>query len=221
MPGLSLLIGNKNYSTWSMRPWVLLTEARIPFQEVQLWFDQDAHVEGAGGRLPAGKVPVLVVDGEPVWDSLAICETVAELYPDKQLWPADARARQVARSLCAEMHSGFGNLRNAMPMNIRSSTLRGKGLSAEVQRDIDRIAGLWRECRERYGAGGDLLFGRFGIADAYYAPVVMRFMTYGVTLPGGAQRYADAVQELSSVRSWMEAARRETAFVAADEPYAT
>ncbi|MGZ9006086.1 MAG: glutathione S-transferase C-terminal domain-containing protein, partial [Burkholderiales bacterium] len=117
--------------------------------------------------------------------------------------------------------SGFGNLRNAMPMNIRSSTLRGKGLSAEAQRDIDRIAALWRECRERYGAGGDLLFGRFSIADAYYAPVVMRFMTYGVTLPEGAQRYANAVRELSSVRSWMEAARRETAFVAADEPYAT
>ncbi|MGZ8269370.1 MAG: glutathione S-transferase [Burkholderiales bacterium] len=221
MPGLSLLIGNKNYSTWSMRPWVLLTEARIPFQEVQLWFDQDAHVEGAAGRLPAGKVPVLMIDGEPVWDSLAICETVAELFPEKQLWPADARARQAARSLCAEMHSGFGNLRNAMPMNIRSSALRGKGLSAEVQRDIERIAALWRECRERDGAGGDLLFGRFSVTDAYYAPVVMRFMTYGVTLPEGAQRYADAVRELSSVRSWMEAAGRETAFVAADEPYAT
>jgi glutathione S-transferase len=220
MPRLSLLIGNKNYSTWSMRPWVLLTQADIPFEEVQLWFDQDAHLPDAADRLPAGKVPVLRVDGAAVWDSLAICETVAELYPDKHLWPADARARQIARSICAEMHSGFGNLRNAMPMNIRAS-MPGKGMSAEVERDIDRIVALWRECRERYGQGGDMLFGRFTIADAYYAPVVMRFMTYEAALPPDAQRYADAVRELAAVRGWIDAARRETAFVAADEPYAT
>jgi glutathione S-transferase len=220
MPLLSLLIGNKNYSTWSMRPWVLLTQAGIPFEEVQLWFDQDAHLPDAADRLPAGKVPVLVVDGAPVWDSLAICETVAELFPDKQLWPGDARARQIARSMCAEMHSGFGSVRNAMPMNIRTP-LPGKGMSADVQRDIDRIVALWRECRERYGQGGEMLFGRFTIADAYYAPVVMRFMTYEVALPPDAQRYADAVRALAAVRAWIDAARREDAFVAADEPYAT
>jgi glutathione S-transferase len=220
MPNLSLLIGNKNYSTWSMRPWVLLTQAGIEFEEVQLWFDRDAHLPGAAGRLPASKVPVLMIDGAPVWDSLAICETVAELFPDKQLWPGDARARQIARSVCAEMHAGFGNLRNAMPMNIRTS-LPGKGMNAEVQRDIDRIVALWRECRERYGQGGEMLFGRFTIADAYYAPVVMRFMTFAVSLPPDAQRYADAVRDLAAVRAWIEAARRETAFVAADEPYAS
>jgi glutathione S-transferase len=220
MTRLSLLIGNKNYSTWSMRPWTLLTQAEIPFEEVQLWFDQDAHLPDAADRLPAGKVPVLMVDGAPVWDSLAICETVAELFPDKQLWPGDARARQIARSMCAEMHSGFGNLRNAMPMNVRTA-LPGKGMSAEVQRDIDRIVVLWRECRERYGDGGEMLFGRFTIADAYYAPVVMRFMTYEVALPPDAQRYAAAVRGLSAVRAWIDAARREDAFVAADEPYAT
>jgi glutathione S-transferase len=220
MPRLSLLIGNKNYSTWSMRPWTLLTQAGIPFEEVQLWFDQDAHLPDAADRLPAGKVPVLVVDGAPVWDSFAICETVAELFPDKQLWPGDTRARQIARSMCAEMHSGFGSLRNAMPMNIRTA-LPGKGMSAEVQRDIDRIVTLWRESRERYGQGGEMLFGRFTIADAYYAPVVMRFMTYEVALPPDAQRYAAAVRDLSAVRAWIDAAQRETAFVAADEPYAT
>jgi glutathione S-transferase len=220
MPRLSLLVGNKNYSTWSMRPWVLLTQARIAFEEIQLWFDQEAHLPDAADRLPAGKVPVLLVDGAPVWDSLAICETVAELHPDTQLWPADTRARQVARSICAEMHSGFGSVRNAMPMNIRAR-LPGKGMSADVQRDIDRIAALWTDCRRRYGLGGDMLFGRFTIADAYYAPVVMRFMTYAVNLPAEAQRYAEAVRELDSVRAWIDGARRETAFVAADEPYAS
>jgi glutathione S-transferase len=203
-----------------MRPWVLLTQAGIPFEEVQLWFDQDAHLPDAADRLPAGKVPVLLVDGAPVWDSLAICETVAELFPDRELWPAEARARQIARSMCAEMHSGFGSVRNAMPMNIRTA-LPGIGMSAEVQRDIDRIVALWRECRECYGRSGEMLFGRFTIADAYYAPVVMRFMTYEVALPPDAQRYAAAVRDLAAVRAWIEAARRETAFVAADEPYAT
>jgi glutathione S-transferase len=201
-----------------MRPWIMLTQAGIAFEEVQLWLDDDAHVQGAEGRLPANKVPVLLVDGEPVWDSLAICETVAELFPDKALWPSDPRARQIARSMCAEMHSGFSSLRNAMPMNIRAS-LPGKGMSPEVQRDIDRITTLWRECRERYGRRGDLLFGRFTIADAYYAPVVMRFMTFAPPLPAEAETYAHAVRGLPAVRTWMDAARQETATVAADEPY--
>lgn len=219
MTRLTLVIGNKNYSSWSMRPWILLTQAAIPFEEVQLWFDQDARVEGAERYSPNGQVPILMVDNEPVWDSLAICETAAELFPEKALWPADARARRFARSMCAEMHAGFRSLRSAMPMNIR--TLHpGKGMSAEVQKDIDRIVALWQACRSRpHAGGGEMLFGAFGVADAYYAPVVMRFMTYAVRLPADAQRYADAVRELPAVRAWMDAARRETAFVAADEPY--
>jgi glutathione S-transferase len=164
-------------------------------------------------------VPVLIADGEPVWDSLAIGETVAELFPQKNLWPADARARQVARAVCAEMHAGFRNLRGAMPMNIRAA-LPGKGMSPAVQQDIGRIVEIWESCRERHGHGGELLFGQFTVADAFYAPVATRFLTYAVTLPPVAQRYADALLQLSAVREWMAQARRETEFVRADEPYA-
>jgi glutathione S-transferase len=215
---LKLAIANKNYSSWSMRPWVLLTQARIAFEEVQLKFSDEGGVPGIEAYSPTRQVPVLIVDGEPVWDSLSICEAVAELFPDKCLWPADVRARQVARSICAEMHGGFRNLRGAMPMNIRAS-LPGKGMSPQVQQDVDRIAAIWESCRAHYGQGGDLLFGRFTVADAFYAPVATRFVTYAVTLPGTAQRYADALLALPAVREWMAQARRETEFVRADEPY--
>ena len=187
---MQLIIGNKNYSSWSMRPWVLLREAGIAFEEVQLKFDDTGHAKGA------------------------------ERYPEKQLWPADARARRVARSICAEMHSGFQALRGEMPMNIRSRH-PGKGRSPESQRDIERVVQIWTTCLDRHGALGPLLFGRFSIADAYYAPVVTRFQTYAVSLPPAAQAYCDAVLALRAVREWMDAARRETEFVAGDEPYAS
>jgi len=215
---LKLAIANKNYSSWSMRPWVLLTQAGIAFEEIQLQFSDEGRVPGIEAYSPTHQVPVLIVDGEPIWDSLAICEAAAELFPDKRLWPADARARQIARSICAEMHAGFRSLRGAMPMNIRAS-LPGKGMSPAVQQDIDRVVEIWESCRARYGQGGELLFGQFTIADAYYAPVVMRFLTYAVTLPPTAQRYAEAVLALSAVREWMAQGRRETEFVRADEPY--
>lgn len=218
-PRLTLVIGNKNYSSWSMRPWVALRQAGIPFREMQLWFDDNAHAGGVEQYSPTGKVPVLLVDERPVWDSLAILETAAELFPEKRLWPEDARARAHARAVCAEMHAGFGNLRGAMPMNIRAA-LPGKGISGPVERDIERVAALWGDCRKRYGQGGAMLFGRFTIADAYFAPVVMRFITYAVSLPQPARDYADAVRNLSAVVEWMAAAKRETAIVAADEPYA-
>ena len=219
---LGLVIGNKNYSSWSMRPWVLLRQAQIPFEEVQLKFS-----EGGGGLTVAGvepysptrKVPVLLIDGEPVWDSLAICETVAEMFPDKRLWPETAEARRVARSACAEMHSGFQGLRSKMPMNIRSR-YPGKGVTPESRKDIDRVVALWTECRERFGGSGSLLFGRFSVADAFFAPVVMRFQAYAVKVPRVAQEYCEAVHALAAVREWCNAARRETEFVAADEPYA-
>lgn len=219
MTELALAIGNKNYSSWSMRPWVALRQAGIPFREIQLWFDEDGHAKGIEQYSPTGQVPVLLVEGQPVWDSLAICEAAAELFPEKRLWPADARARAHARAICSEMHAGFRNLRGAMPVNIRAS-LPGKGMSPAVQRDIQRVIALWSDCRSRYGSGGDLLFGHFTVADAYYAPVVMRFITYAVSLPAAARDYVEAVRNLSAVAEWMAAAKRETAFVAADEPYA-
>jgi glutathione S-transferase len=216
---MKLVIGNKNYSSWSMRPWVLLRQAGIAFEEIQLRFDNDVRVIGIEKYSAAGKVPVLMIDGEPVWDSLAIAETVAEMHPDKHLWPEDPAARRVARSVCAEMHSGFQALRGRMPMNIRGR-YPGKGLTPESQKDIDRVVALWTQCRERFGGAGSLLFGKFSIADAFYAPVVMRFQTYGVKLPRIAQEYCEAVMALAAVREWCDAARRESDFVAADEPYA-
>jgi glutathione S-transferase len=215
----TLVIANKNYSSWSMRPWVLLRTLGIEFDEVQLKFGSDAHRDGIARWSPTGLVPVLWLDGEPVWDTLAIAETVAERWPERQAWPADARTRAVARSVCAEMHSGFRALRGAMPMNIRGA-YPGKGMNPEVRKDVDRIVAIWTSCRERFGQGGDLLFGGFSIADAYYAPVVTRFVTYAVELPPTARRYADAVLALPAVREWSAAGRTEPEFVAEDEPYA-
>ena len=217
---LKLVIGNKNYSSWSMRSWVLLRQAGIEFEEVQLKFADDNRVIGVEAYSPNRQVPVLLVDGERVCDSLAIAETVAELFPEKNLWPENRQARALARSACAEMHAGFRNLRAAMPMNIRASH-RGKGMSDEVRRDIDRIVAVWDECRGRFGSPGDLLFGHFTIADAYYAPIAMRFVTYDPPLPSAAHRYVDVVRTLPAVTAWISGALSETEFVAADEPYAT
>ena len=220
MPRLRLIIANKNYSSWSMRPWVLLTQTGIEFEEVQLKFNDDVSVRGIEGLSPTGKVPVLWVDDEPVWDSLAIAEMLAELFPDKQLWPMDALARHHARCVSAEMHSGFSHLRANMAMNIRSSH-PGKGRTPMVAQDIARIVAIWESCRTRFGSGGNMLFGRFSIADAMFAPIATRFKTYVVTLPPAAQQYADALLGLESVRKWCEAGRAETEFVVGDEPYAT
>jgi glutathione S-transferase len=217
---LRLVIANKNYSSWSMRPWVLLAQAGIAFEEIQLKFDDDNKVRGIERWSPTGKVPVLWIDDEPVWDSLAICESVAELHPDRQLWPADARARRLARAISAEMHAGFGDLRKAMPMNLRAS-FPDKGRNPGSARDIARIVSIWQDCRARFGAGGDLLFGRFTIADAMFAPVATRFKTHAVELPPVAQRYADAVLALPAVQQWYAGGLAETEFVAADEPYAS
>jgi glutathione S-transferase len=217
---VQLVIGNKNYSSWSMRPWVALREARIPFEEVLLKFGDDGKPAGVQAWSPTLKVPSLVLDGgERVWDSLAICEAVAELYPDRNLWPRPPEARRAARVACAEMHSGFEAMRQHLSMNIRASH-PGKGLNPESRRDIDRMVELWRSCRERFGGGGELLFGGFTIADAFFAPVVTRFDTYAVALPEDARAYCKAVHRLPAVREWIEAARRETEFVPADEPYA-
>lgn len=188
MAALKLVIGNKNYSSWSMRAWVLMTHFDIAFDEIQTWLYQPDTAATIKRYSPTGLVPCLI-DGElAIWDTLAIAEYLAEKFPGKQLWPADAKARAIARSVSAEMHSSFGSLRRAMPMNIRNR-YPGKGRSPEVDADIARIEAMWNECRARFGAGGDYLFGAFSIADAFYAPVVFRLNTYGVSLSGAAARY--------------------------------
>jgi len=220
MAALTLVIGNKNYSSWSMRPWVLLKQLGIPFEEKKLRFHSDEWDAGIERWSPSRLVPVLWRDKQTVWDSLAISEAVNEWFPEKGVWPGDPVARAFARCAAAEMHSGFRALRDHMPMNIRASH-PGKGLRPEVQANIDRIETLWAEARTRFGAGGPFLFGAFSAADAMYAPVVMRFKTYAVSLSPQAQRYCDAMQAAAAVREWVEEALKEKEFVPEDEPYAT
>jgi glutathione S-transferase len=221
---LTLVIGNKNYSSWSMRPWVLLRGLQIPFQERQLKFHTPEWSAHIGPLSPSGMVPVLW-EGEPgrgfaTWDTLAIAERLHELFPKAAVWPADAQARARARSLCAEFHSGFRAFRGAMPMNIRSR-YPGKGMTPEAAKDIDRVRALWTETRAAFGGGGQFLFGAFCAADAFYAPVATRFVTYGVALDGEAHRYQQALLESAGVMAWSADAMKETEFVAEDEPYAT
>jgi glutathione S-transferase len=219
-----LVIGNKNYSSWSLRAWLLMTAADLPFDEVPLPLSTPTFAERIGRYSPTGRVPVLLVDsadnddGAPlaIWDTLAIAEYLAEAHPDRGLWPASRSARARARSICAEMHAGFGHLRSAMPMNI-SATLPGLGWSIGVQDDIDRLVTMWRECLAAHG--GPLLFGRFTIADAFFAPVLSRFRTYSVALPDDIARYRDEVLALPAMRAWTAAALEEDAFVVDDEPY--
>ncbi len=220
---LTLVIGNKNYSSWSMRPWVALRGAEIAFGERQLKFESQDWRDHIGRLSPSGLVPVLW-EGEQgtgfaTWDTLAIIERAHELFPSSGVWPADPRARARARSLCAEMHAGFRALRGAMPMNIRSRH-PGKGMSPEVAKDIARISALWAVTRKDFGRGGPYLFGGFSAADAYYAPVATRFTTYDVQLSGAAHEYQQALLAAPAVRAWTDEAVKETEFVAEDEPYA-
>jgi glutathione S-transferase len=222
---LKLIIGNKNYSSWSMRPWVMLTQTGIAFDEQKVLFDSfgaDSKFKQIVNAItPVGKVPVLVDDDLKVWDTLAIAEYVAELYPAKQLWPADRAARAHARSICAEMHSGFGHLRSHCPMNIEAN-LQTQGQliwrdQAGVRTDVGRIVSMWTQLLERHG--GPLLFGHFTIADAYFSPVCMRLQTYGLPVPAPIAAYINTVCELSSVKAWVAEAKIEDAFKAFEEPY--
>ena len=209
MSPLTLAIGNKNYSSWSLRPWLMLRQAGIPFEEVRIPLHQPESAAALAAWSPSGKVPALHDGDIRVWDSLAICEYLHERFPEQVLWPADAAARAVARSVSAEMHAGFGALRQHMSMNIRAR-YPGKGRTPECLADIGRIVSIWTDCRARFGRGGDFLFGRFGIADAMYAPVALRFQTYGVALAGAARDYADALLALPSLQAWVADAVAET-----------
>jgi glutathione S-transferase len=208
-PGLTLVIGNKNYSSWSMRPWVAMTAFGIPFQEVRVLLDQDDTANRICSYSASGRVPVLLAGDEmTIWDSLAICEYLAEQFPELHLWPQDVAARAIARSVCAEMHAGFSDLRNSMSMNIRAS-YPGKGRTPGTQADIGRISEIWEECLSRFGHH-QFLFGEFSIADAYYAPVVCRFRTYGVTLAPALDAYCQRVLSHPAVARWISEAMAET-----------
>jgi glutathione S-transferase len=215
---MKLVIGNKNYSSWSLRAWLLMRVKNIPFAEERIPLDQPDTKASILAHSAAGRVPVLIDDGTTVWDTLAIAEYLAEKYPDRGLWPSDVRARARARSVVAEMHSGFAALRSAMPMNCRGS-FPGKGITDESQADIARIVTLWEQCCTDFGIGGGFLFGDFCVADAFFAPVVSRFATYAVPLKDTARRYADAVGALPAMREWLASAWAESEFIAADEPY--
>jgi len=222
---IKLYIGNKNYSSWSMRPWVLLKQAQIPFETVMVRFDSfapdSAFKQAIGQVTPAGRVPALVDGDLAVWDTLAIAEYVAEKHPEKRLWPADTALRARARSVCAEMHSGFAALRGACPMNIEASLPDIGALvwrdKPAVRADVGRIVEMWSGLLE--ASGGPMLFGDFSVADAYFAPVCMRLATYQLPVPPAIMDYVARVRASPGVAAWTKDALAEHDFLDFEEPY--
>ena len=221
---MQLYIGNKNYSSWSLRPWLLMKHADIAFDELALrlsFEDGSPFKQALAAVAPSGKVPVLVDDGFAVWDTLAIAEYLAEKFAARQLWPADPKARARARTLCAEMHSGFQALRNAFPMNIEAALPEvGARLlrdDAAVAADLARINAMWLQHLNAHG--GPFLFGAFCIADAYFAPVVMRIRSYALPVPALVGAYVERIVALPAMQQWMDAALAEHDFLPFDEPY--
>lgn len=214
---LKLVIADKAYSSWSLRPWLLMTQSGIAFEEVRVRFGSPTYQQDFKAYSPSGRVPVLLLEnGQPLWDSLAIVETLAEQFPQKQLWPQDPFSRAHARCIVAEMHSGYQKLRSSMPMHVLAH-LPGRGWNLEVQKDIDRICQVWEACLNTHG--GPMLFGQFSIADAFFAPVVTRLETYAVTVPPSIRAYMDRVFALSGMKSWITKAAQEFEFVDFEEPY--
>ena len=205
---MKLVIGNKRYSSWSMRPWVAMTAFRLPFEEIKVRLRRPDSSSRIAEYSLSGRLPVLI-DGEiTVWDSLAICEYLAEQFPDKAMWPENVMQRAMARSMCAEMHAGFADLRQAMWMNV-DARFSGRGRTAGAQADIGRISEMWEECLALSGPHG-YLFGDFSIADAYFAPVVTRFLTYDVALAPLLQAYVERVAAHPAVARWIKEAQAET-----------
>ena len=213
---LTLVIGNKNYSSWSMRPWIAMKVAGIAFEEVLISLNAPDFKERVSKISGTGKVPVLIDGGVHVWESLAILEHLAERFPDACLWPANPAARGRARAIASEMHAGFQPLRRALPMNMWRPVIR-RALDDEAAASARRIDAIWRECRESHGAGGPFLFGRFGAADAMYAPVVARFHTYDVDVGEASRAYMAAVMALPAWSEWTAAARTEPWVLPHDE----
>jgi glutathione S-transferase len=211
-----LIIGNKAYSSWSLRPWLALKHADADFTETRVPLYVHGYKEELLKYAPSGKVPILKHGAVTVWDSLAICEYLAELFPQAELWPQDPAVRALARAVSAEMHSGFSGISSTMPFNCRA---RGRHvpITTEIQKEIDRVLALWRDCRGQHGKGGPWLFGRFSIADAMFIPVASRFVTYSVPLDTVAQVYADMALEHPAVREWFAAAQQETEVMISNE----
>ena len=213
---MRLIIGNKNYSSWSLRAWLPMRHLSLPFEEERVALFEPGYKERILAHSPAGKVPVLRDGQVAVWESAAIGEYLAEKYPERGLWPADPADRALARSISAEMHAGFSELRTHMPMNIRAS-YPGKGLTPGVATDIGRICAIWRQCLDH--SGGPFLFGQFGFADAMFAPVATRFLTYAVDLDTQSGAYVQRIWNLPAMLEWRAAAAAEPEFLADDEPY--
>ena len=216
MDKFELIIGNKAYSSWSLRPWLALKHAGADFIETRVPLYRQGFKKEILRYSPAGKVPALRHGERTVWDSLAICEYLAEQLPEAGLWPEDATERAHARSISAEMHAGFGALRSLMPFNCRT---RGRRVShtADLDSEIKRVEEIWSGCRTRHIAAGPWLFGGFTIADAMYAPVALRFVTYGVELAGAARDYVATVEAYPPVREWIDAAKTETEVIESSE----
>ena len=214
MSELTLVIGNKNYSSWSLRPWILLRRLGLEFREVQVRLSTPETKESLERYSPSGRVPVLHHGNLHVWDSLAICEYVAELAG--RGWPHERPARAVARSVCCEMHSGFGFLRADWPMNARAHNRR-TAMTPGLEGDIGRIEEIWSDCRRRFGAGGPWLFGEYCIADAMFAPVVLRFHTYAAPLTETARWYLATAFEDPALQDWMRAAKEEPWTIESEE----
>jgi glutathione S-transferase len=204
----TLVLGNKNYSSWSLRAWLVAKLAGIEFEELVIPLFTPGYKADVLRHSPSGKLPCLKHGDVSVWESLAIAEYLHEARPSALLWPEDPTARAVARSVSAEMHAGFAQLRKHMPMNVRAS-FGDRGLAAAVQEDVNRITALWRDCRRRFAGYKPFLFGEPCIADAMFAPVASRFVTYGVTLDDDAQDYVNALLQMPAMQEWIEAARRE------------
>jgi glutathione S-transferase len=213
---LTLVIANKAYSSWSLRPWIALKTIGVPFEEILIPLDEPDTKRRILQHSPAGKVPIVLEGEVRVWESLAILEYLAERFPAAQLLPADRVARAHARAVASEMHAGFAPLRQHYPMNVRKR-ISNRPPTPEVEANIDRIQSMWRECRERHSQLGPFLFGRFTAADAMYAPVVSRFETYAVPVDPTVRAYMDVVLGLPAFRDWIDAAARERWVIAADE----
>ncbi len=214
MPPLTLVIGNKNYSSWSLRAWLFMKHAGVEFQEVLVRLDTAETREQLERYGPSGRVPVLRHGTLCIWDSLAICEYIAELSGTG--WPQATAARAVARAVSAEMHSGFTTLRSLWPMNARARNRR-TAVTAALEADVERIDEIWNDCRGRFGEEGPWLFGHYSVADAMYAPVVLRFNTYGAHISQTARWYMASVLEDAGLQEWLQAAKQEPWTIAADE----